>query len=172
MNKHWLVIVLFISLAFNLAVMIMFAYVSIYHKPPFPHPGMKPRHERDFDRMHRPGMNMKMQEMMGGNKEELKPFRDSFDQKREAFIQSLSRDTLNVKEVEAAMEASLKAHEDLERHLGQSLIKMRSNMSGKEAGVFFKERLKQMRHNQEKFHQRRNRLNNNNKDNKEKGDIK
>ncbi len=167
MNKRWLIIVLFISLAFNLAIMLMFSYMNIYHRPPFCPPGMRPHPGQEQDRMHQPIANQKIREMMGEDKAEMKKFRDDFAQKREAFMKTLSKDTLNVKEAEAAMDASLKAHEDLERHLGQTLIKVRQKITSKEAQTFFKERLERMNHNKDRFRHRRDSLRNEFKQNKE-----
>lgn len=162
MNKRWLVIVLFISLAFNLAIVVMFSYMSVCHKPPFCPPGMKPPFERDNKRMPPPIENDKIKKMMGEDKAEMKKFRDDFSQKRNAFMKTLIKDSLNVKEAEAAMDASLKAHENLERHLGQSLIKVRQNISSQEAQTIFKERLERFdkkdrfRHKFNKMHHKPN----------------
>jgi hypothetical protein len=56
-----------------------------------------------------------------------------------------------VKEAEAAMEASLKSHEDLERKLGTSLINLRKQMTPEESKVFFTERMERMQHDTDSF---------------------
>lgn len=151
MNKRWLVIVLFISLAFNLAIVAMFSYMSLCHKPPFCPPGMKPPFERDHHRMPPPDDNDKIRKLMGEDKEDMIKFRDDFSKKRDAFMKTLVKDTLNVKEAEAAMDASLIAHENLERHLGQSLIKVRQKLSSEEARTIFKDRLDRFNKRKDKF---------------------
>ena len=169
MSKHWLIIVLFISLAFNLAVMLMFSYAQIYHRPPFCPPGMKHEIGRDNDREAFKKTNPVIKKMLDDNKAEMEKYRGEFAQKRKDFTQTLTSDTLNVNKAEAAMEASLKAHENLERKLGTSLINLRKNMTPEEAKTFFKQHRDRMRHDQNRFHPRRQRIINT--DNK-KGDSK
>lgn len=158
MNKRWLIIVLFISLAFNLAVMIMFSYVSFYHKPPFCPPHMRAPFEKEHSGKHKSIKNDKIREMMGEDKAEMKKYRDDFAQKRDAFMKTLTKDTLNVKEAEAAMDASLKSHEELERHLGLSLIKVRQQLTATEAKTIFKERLDRINNHKDRFRHRRDKM--------------
>lgn len=147
MSKHWLTIVLFISLAFNLAVMLMFSYMSIYHRPPFCPPGMERPMDRDSHKDRRTKLKPELKQLMKNNREEMRDYREEFAQKRKDFMKTLANDTLRVKDAEAAMEASLKAHEALERKLGSSLINLRSNMSAEEAKIFFRERMNDMNRN-------------------------
>jgi hypothetical protein len=142
----------------------MFSYMSIYHRPPFCPPGMKHHPEFEHNRMQPPPMNDKFKKLMGEDKAEMKKLREDFNQSREDFMKILANDTLNVKQAEAAMEASLKAHEDLERHLGTSLIKVRQNMTGKEAETFFKKRLERLDYKRDKFKHNRERMMENDED--------
>ena len=162
MNKRWLLIVLFISLAFNLAVMLMFSYASIYHRPPFCPPGMRQEMNRDRDK--RPEDNLKpaLKKLVEENRAEMEKARKEFAQTRKDFMQTLVQDTLNVKEAEAAMDASLKSHEDLERNLGNSLINLRKNMTSEEAKAFFKERIDRMQRKSDRFRHRHPRFDNQN----------
>ncbi|MBM4399611.1 MAG: periplasmic heavy metal sensor [Candidatus Cloacimonetes bacterium] len=140
MSKQWIVILLLISLAFNLAVLGIFLYTSIYHKPPFCPPGMRPPHEmgrpdlpdRDKDKDKFP--------FAFENREEIKALRDTFMLKRREFMQIMRNEPFNEKEALAAMETSLKAQEGLEKKLGTSLIEKRKKMSPEEAKEFFERR--------------------------------
>lgn len=155
MSKHWLTIVLFISLAFNLAVMLMFSYVSIYHRQPFCPPGMRQSFNRDRDRDHDRKTNPAIKKLLDENKVEMEKYRADFAQKRLQFLQTLSRDTLNIDDAEVSMEASLKAHGELERKLGNSLINLRKNMTNEDARVFFKKHMDRMHRNKDDFRPRR-----------------
>jgi uncharacterized membrane protein len=163
MSKRWIVILLCISLAFNIAVMGMFLFMTVYHRPPFCPPGME--RGRDGDRERKPDaeLNPAMRKLMDENKAEMRKFRDDFAQKRRDFMLILANDTLNVKAAEAAMEASLKAHEDLERKLGSSMINLRKNMKPADAKAFFTERMERMQHKTDKFRQEHKRFDQNNR---------
>lgn len=159
MSKHWLTIVLFISLAFNLAVMIMFSYAQIYHKPPFFHPPIGHNMDRKHNRKRDANLPPAMKQLMEKNKADMEIYREDFAKKRVEFMQTLAKDTLNVKKAEAAMDASLKSHEVLERKLGTSLIDLRKQMTPIEAKAFFKERMERRMHKFDRFHSKHQRFN-------------
>jgi hypothetical protein len=140
MNKHWLVIVLFVSLAFNLAVMLMFAYISIYHKPPFHFMGQKPGTEllnHKYGIHHR--ITPKPEEMLT-NKDEIMKLKDEFRQKRREFMETLRQENFSEEDALKTMEASRQAQDILEKRLGNSLIEFRKKITAREAKEYFKPR--------------------------------
>jgi len=140
MSKHFITILLLISLAFNLAVMCMFAYASIYHRPPFNPP--------QWDRArHHEGMGFRHSEhgrrwpdTLMENRDEIKQLREAFSQSRKEFMQEMRSDKFDLTKATAAMQKSLLAQEKLEKRLGESLLDMRKKMSTTEAQKFFQER--------------------------------
>jgi Spy/CpxP family protein refolding chaperone len=140
MNKRWLVIVLFASLAFNLAVMLMFAYISIYHRPPFHSMNPKPRMEQwehKFEYHHR--ITPKPEDMLT-NKDEIKKLKDDFRQKRREFMETLRQENFSEEDAYKAMEVSRQAQDILEKRLGNSLIEFRKKLTPREAKEYFKPR--------------------------------
>jgi hypothetical protein len=140
-SKHLLVILLIVSLAFNLAVAGMFLYTSIYHRPPFYPPGigMMPGHDNHdhwFHKKDRDEHNPFQEE-----NEEIQKLRDDFMQKRMDFMHVMMQEGFVDSAAVAAMESSLKAQEELERKLGAALIEMRSKMNNEEAKEYFQKRL-------------------------------
>lgn len=141
MSRKWIVILLFISLAFNLAVMSMFIYATIFHRAPFCPPPMRPPMEMGGREHHKDKLDRDKFPFSAENKTEIKELRDTFKQKRREFMQTMQSDKFTEQEALAAMEASLKAQENLEKKLGSSLIEMRKKMSDAEAKEFFERRM-------------------------------
>lgn len=138
MSKHLIVILLFVSLAFNLAVLGMFIYASAFHKMPFCHPNIENRYPgRDEHRESR-----LLPEAALKNKDEIRKLREEFFKTRREFMQILAQEKYNEQEAKAAMEASLQAQDKLERKLGASLIEVRRNMDPAAARKFFEHRMK------------------------------
>ena len=141
MSKHLLIILLIVSLAFNLAVAGMFLYTSIYHRPPFYPPGigmMGPgdHHKPWFHKKDRDEHNPFLKES-----DEIRKLREDFMQKRMNFMHVMMQEGFVDSAAVAAMESSLKAQEVLERKLGAALIEMRSKMNDDEAREYFQKRL-------------------------------
>lgn len=139
MSRRWIIILLFISLAFNLAVMSMFIYATIFHRPPFCPPGARPPMEMARPNHMRHNKDRGKLPFALEDKEEIRELRTEFMQKRKDFMQIIKSENYDEKQALAAMEASLKAQEVLERKLGTSLIELRNKMSAKEADEFFEE---------------------------------
>jgi hypothetical protein len=140
MKQRWLVVVLFVSLAFNLAVMVMFAYISVYHKSPFHSMYNKPGMEqwgRNPEYRHR--ITPKPEEMLT-NKDEIRKLKDEFKSKRRAFMETLRQENFNEEDAFKAMEASWVAQDKLEKRLGNSLIEFRKKITAREAKEYFKPR--------------------------------
>jgi Spy/CpxP family protein refolding chaperone len=137
MSKRWIVILLFISLAFNLAVLIMFLHISVFHKEPFFHPGFKSPSEmrdndiRDHFRRPRP-------EDMLENKDEIRKLREDFREKRREFMEIMRKDNFIEEDAIKAMEATHQAQEILEKRLGESIIEYRKKLTPTEAREYFK----------------------------------
>ena len=156
MSKHWIVILLFISLAFNLAVMGMFLYIHFFHRPPFCPPGMRPpmgefRDDRQFHHRDR-----HKDEFVMENKEEIRLMRSHFMQKRKDFMQILLKEDFNEQKAIAAMEASLTAQDSLEESIGRSLIELRKKMTPEQAKRYFEHRLDRYERRQRFFRPDRN----------------
>jgi uncharacterized membrane protein len=145
MSRKWIVILLFISLAFNMAVMSMFIYATIFHRAPFCPTPMRPPMEMEGREHHKDKSDRDRFPFTVEDKAEIKELRDTFKQKRREFMQIMQSDKFTEQKALAAMEASLKAQEDLEKKLGTSLIEMRKKMSAEEAKEFFERRMDKFR---------------------------
>jgi hypothetical protein len=146
MSKHWIVILLLISLAFNLAVLGMFLYMKVYHQPPF-NPAEMQGHRQwgEMDRLDKyPGRHWP--DSLFENKDEIKVLREAFRQSRKDFIETMNTENFNEPAARIAMEKSLKAQEILEKKLGESLIDVRTKMSPEDSKKFFKEWMKRRNH--------------------------
>ncbi len=135
MSKRLIIILLCVSLAFNLAVLGMFLYASATHKHPF---------HRPADRERRPDSEERYSEFTEANRQEIRNLRSDFMQKRRAFITILSKDTYDESEAHAAMEASLAAQSKLEGKLGEAMLELRSKMPADEARKLFRARLERL----------------------------
>jgi hypothetical protein len=138
MSKHLIVILLFVSLAFNLAVLGMFIYSTAFHKMPLCHPSIENRYPGRDDRRE----TRLLPEAALKNKDEIRKLREEFFKTRREFMQILAKDKYNEQEAQAAMEQSLQAQDRLERKLGASLIEVRKNMDPAEAKKFFEHRMR------------------------------
>ncbi|HOD17238.1 MAG TPA: hypothetical protein PKJ14_01145 [Candidatus Cloacimonadota bacterium] len=139
MSKRWMEILLIVSLAFNLAVLGMFIYSTVFHKSSCPPPEPQWRAENHPFQSHRFDPDSVLQ-----NKEEIRQLRQAFQESRQAFMATLAKSELNLQEAKQAMEKSLQAQEKLERRLGESLIQVRTKMTADEAKRFFEHRMKRI----------------------------
>jgi hypothetical protein len=141
MSKHLILILLLVSLAFNLAVLGIFLYSGIYHRPPFrPDQMMQPWGRHEPGNWHR----RDSLESRLDNNDEIRQLRLEFMQARKAFMQVMMKDQFVEKDALAAMETSLKAQQKLEQKLGESLISLRQKLSADEAKKLFQERMDRM----------------------------
>lgn len=143
MSKRLLYIILLISLAFNIAVLGMFAYVTIYKRQPFCQTETRYRMDRDANE-HRDEdkrfFNLNME-----NREEIRKLRAEFKENRRDFMEMLWKEDFNEQDALAAMETSINTQQKLDRTLGEALIKLRKNMSQEEAMNFIKEHRDRMK---------------------------
>ena len=131
MSKKMIFTILIISLAFNLAFLGTFRY----HRVNF-HPGLQgsihgkpklPIHCREDFREFRKEMGEK--------------HRDYFIARRQ-FILSLLEEDLNEEEVLKRLENAIEKQTMKEKEIGLSFIKLRKEMTAKEARMFFRQDLK------------------------------
>lgn len=148
MSKHLIVILLFVSLAFNLAVLGMFIYATAFRKVPFCHPQIERRMPYSGENRH----SRLLPEAALKNKDEINKLREEFIRSRREFMQTLAKEKYNEQEAKAAMEASLQAQDKLERKLGASLIEVRRNMDPEAAKKFFEHRMRRTDRRTGAFH--------------------
>ena len=154
MSKHLILILLIISLAFNLAVAGMFLYTSVYRKAPFCPPGFflhRDKSDKQFDKrdFRRDSLEMRL-----NSNEEIKKLRDDFRKARLDFVKVMLKDDFSVKEARAAMDKSLQIQGTLEKKLGESLIDMREKLPPEEAKRLFRERLERIERRHKRFQER------------------
>ncbi len=143
MSKRLLYIILLISLAFNIAVFGMFTYVKIYHKAPFRHPDF--RHHMDNDNPEHRDDDKRFFNLNMENREEIRKLRAEFKENRRDFMKTLWKEDFVEQDALAAMETSINTQQKLDRTLGESLIKLRKNMSKEEALKFINEHRERMK---------------------------
>ncbi|MFO7659426.1 MAG: periplasmic heavy metal sensor [Candidatus Cloacimonadaceae bacterium] len=137
MSKRWIVIILFVSLAFNLAVLSVFLYTSYFNRMPFCLYNERSDKDLSEHRYSREDRERERPEFTLGNRDEIKQLRSEFMQKRREFIITLNKETVNEQEVMAAMQASLKAQEKLESMVGTSMLELRKKMTPEQAKDYF-----------------------------------
>lgn len=137
MSKRWIVILLFVSLAFNLAVLGVFLYTSYFNRMPFCLYNERPDKELAEHRYSREDRERERPEFTLGNRDEIKQLRSEFMQKRREFINTLCKENINEQEVMAAMQASLNAQEKLENLVGTSMLDLRKKMTPEQAKDYF-----------------------------------
>ncbi len=137
MSKRLLVILLLVSFAFNLAVAGVFFWMTVFRPWIYPcgraiPPRCPPHHEMPF-----PGMHHEMHGKFGQFREQMRPYRQNFAECRHDFLHCLANEPFVEKDARAALEKSLKAHEELERNLGNRMIEIRKKMSAEDAKIYF-----------------------------------
>jgi hypothetical protein len=139
MSKRWIVILLFISLAFNLAVMIMFLHITAFRKPLF-NPSLRSKYTSSSYERRDSEKSRKRPEDMLANKEEIQMLKENFRVKRRDFLNAMRQENFNEQAAIIAMQASLQAQELLEEKLGNSLIEFRKKITPEEAREYFRDR--------------------------------
>ncbi len=145
MSKRWIVILLFVSLAFNLAVLGVFLYTSFFGRMPFCPADSRPARELAEHRFSREDRDKARPEFTLANRDEIKQLRSEFMQKRREFIKALSKENINEQEVLAAMQTSLAAQEKLESKIGTSMLELRKKMTPEQAKDYFQKILERKR---------------------------
>lgn len=151
MSKKSILILLFISIAFNLAVLgsMLWFHLNRPHHPPLR--GAEISHldlpEHIQHRMRDP---------------EITCLRDQFEQNKLELLQELRKDPINEENIAAIIDSSLMAQSTLERRLGNRLIELRKKMSAQEADEYFGKRIEYTQNRKHHIQHRRPR---NEKDN-------
>ncbi len=134
MSKRWLIALLLISVSFNLAVIGSVIYLRLTMPCPLP--------PRDDRRMPPPSH---MKPFMDRDAE-IMQLRDRFDDTKESLMQELSQDPVNEARVNAIIDSSLVAQNNLERRIGEKILAYRKTLSAEEAREHFLRRAERMRH--------------------------
>jgi hypothetical protein len=77
---------------------------------------------------------------------EIMHLRDRFDDTKESLMQELSQDPVNEARVNAIIDSSLVAQNNLERRIGEKILAYRKTLSAEEAREHFLRRAERMRH--------------------------
>jgi hypothetical protein len=132
MSKHWIKILLLVSLAFNLAVLGGFIFMHLHH-PPHGWPGDRPPEPpREFGPFH--------ERWKGMESDSIRTLRDNFMDAKKDLMQELAKDPINEQAVNEIITRSITAQSTLERELAAKLVAMRKQMSADEAKEFFTRR--------------------------------
>jgi hypothetical protein len=133
MSKRLIVILLFVSIAFNLAVLgsILWLHFGRNHPP-------KPPVQR-FSRIPLPP-NI---EHMNWDPE-LRELRTRYDDTKIQLLRELAMDPIDENTIIAILDSSLTVQNSLERELGYRLLELRKQMSAEEAEAYFNARALQM----------------------------
>ncbi|MDD4100657.1 MAG: hypothetical protein PHT47_06145 [Candidatus Cloacimonetes bacterium] len=153
MSKKSLVILLFISLSFNLAVLgsLFWLRLARPHRPDTRELRIRyPRLPEHIERSERDP--------------QITAARREFHRTTMALLQELRKDTVNEENIMAIIDSSLVAQTALERRLGTSLLNLRKQMSATEADEYFGKRIEFLNQRHNHIHHRRNRHEKNNND--------
>lgn len=143
MSKRWLVFMLLVSVAFNLAVLGSFIYLQYLHPythdcpPALPHCG---RPDGDH-----PGMPLRN---LLAEDEQFQQAKQLYAKNKGAFIRELAQENYDEAELRRLMETSLLAQGSMERRIGNQMIELRKTMSTEEAREFFGRLIEQIRQRQ------------------------
>jgi len=159
MSRHLIITLLIISLAFNLAVLGMFMYTSIYRKPPFCISGMLPNWNKKTPIHDRKDFRRDSLDMRLNTNEEIRNLREEFRKARLDFVKVMLKDDFSEKEAVSAMQRSLKLQSQLEKKLGESLIELRQKLPPEEAKRLFRERLERVERRHKRFKERSEQFN-------------
>lgn len=143
MNKRWLIALLIISFAFNLAVVFSFIYFKVMLPPPPPPKDHMP-HFSPRDRIRTPDA-----ETIALNKK--------FNELKITLMEELAKDPLNEARITTIIDSSVVTQNNLERRLGQRLLDNRRKMTAIEAKEHFLKRAEFLRNRAHNIHQRRSR---------------
>lgn len=151
MSKRWIVILLFISLAFNLAVLGMFTYMSMFRGFPFCPPPHKVPEEMQERQIQRRDRDRLMNRASDEDKKEIRKLRLEFLHNRKEFMDILLQENFNEADAVKVMNASLQAQDKLEKKLGEALIEVRKQMTAEEAKEYLKQRMEREAKKQKPF---------------------
>jgi len=122
MSKRTLIIIVIISLAFNLAFIGTFGLIQLRRRSFLKNNFGAPRELREHFR---------------NRKEHIAPFQHDFHQSKIDFIEELKKPDFNEELLNKMLENAIEKQTALEIELGKSLIELRKEMSFEEAQKFF-----------------------------------
>lgn len=147
MSKRWLMILLFVSVAFNVAVLGGFLYMR-YTRAHLLR-GMGPGWHHRAEHRDRPSWHPGARAMFDDSTRVL---RTQFENTKMELMRELAKETMDMPKINSIIEQSLNAQTSLEQHLGQRLIRFRQSLKPDEAKEHFELRIKEM----ERRHKERN----------------
>lgn len=142
MSKRWLIGILLISCSFNLAVLFSFIYFRVVMPPPPP-----PQGQRMFPP---PPENMRHH-----NDKELQAQHAKFNQTKIALMEELAKDPIDEARINAIIDSTVSAQNQLERRLGQRLLDYRKTLNAQEAKEQFQKRAEFLKQRSNDFHNHR-----------------
>lgn len=151
MSKKLSNILLLVSLAFNLAVVAAFIYMTV--RGPHHHHRTRPRPDTESYR-HRD------RDSTWADSDSIRALRTTFRETKHEFMTELAKEPINEPALNTILERSLSEQSLLERELGKRLIERRKEMSPEEAEEFFNRRAERLR----RFSERIDRMNRRNRD--------
>ena len=125
MKTNWTRIALIVSLAFNLAVLGVFLYITALGKSPFPASANVSKTENLTDKTILPNHSGWAKNILKQNLENNRPAIEKQAKDRKEFIQTLTNDNFSEIKAKAALSKFIKSRSAMEESLGKSLIEMR-----------------------------------------------
>lgn len=158
MTKRSIVILLFVSLAFNLAVLgsILWVHFSRAACPA----------ETPLGRLQRTALPQHLHDGHMMWSPEIRQLHTHFNDSKIELMNELAKDPINETDITAIIDSSLDAQSSLERALGYRLLDIRKQMSAAEAEDYFSSRARQMKQRTQAFKHRYNRRRTDEKDNR------
>lgn len=144
MSKRWLVILLFVSFSFNLAVLGSFFYFRLIMPPHCPPPPMEHRGMG-------PGQGFMRDDP------EIETLHNRFNDTKLNLMQELAKDPINEAKISTIIDSSLIAQNQLERTLGAKMLAYRKTMSAEEAREHFQRRMDRVKMRSQRIEKIRNR---------------
>eukprot|EP01156_Anaeramoeba_ignava_P010237 Anaeramoba_ignava/a479150_33.p3 GENE.a479150_33~~a479150_33.p3 ORF type:complete len:149 (-),score=14.47 a479150_33:499-945(-) len=135
MKKTILYTILLISISFN-AAFIVSTIVHIKNRPPFP----GPPDGFEFKDHHRPP---RFDKMMEEGKDEARKRMLSYRKQKREFMEELVSEDFSPEKAREIFQQGINIQMEMEKSIGEHLIKIRSEMTAEQAKEFFKKRIKE-----------------------------
>jgi len=129
MKTNWSTTVLIVSLAFNLAVLGVFLYITAFSKSPFQANIKEKRAQQITGNRLQPGQTGWAKSILKQNLEKNRPAIKQQANDRKQFIQTLTTDEFNEAKAKVALAKFVKSRSNMEEALGKSLIEMRKQIT-------------------------------------------
>ena len=128
--KKFLMILLAISLVFNIAFISVFIYRTVVERPHFappPKPELKNYPE--------------LKESILEKKREIQPLYREFMQSKRDFMECLREPIFDEDKLKEKLDRTVKKQKNMEQELGKRLIELRKDMTPEEARIFFSRKM-------------------------------